>query len=137
VLKAVIDTNILVRLIVNDDENQREACVRLLEKAKHKELQLYLLPVSVLETVWVMEKYYKLPKKTVREFIEAILNTREIICEMEEMFKKALAFYEGKNIKFADAIIGCWGMENGIDSIYTYDDKDFKRIDGLKVLKPE
>jgi predicted nucleic acid-binding protein len=29
-----------------------------------------------------------------------------------------------------------WGMDKGITTAYTYDEKDFKRIDGLTVLKP-
>ena len=55
---------------------------------------------------------------------------------MEDVFKKALEVYEGKNIKFADAVMGFWGIEKGITAAYTYDEKDFKRIEGLEVRKP-
>lgn len=134
--KAIIDTNIIVRLAAKDDAQQREACVRLLERAKNKELALYLLPVAVLETVWILEKYYKLPKKEVRDFVEAILNTPEIICDMENVFKQAIAVYEEKNIKFSDAVMGYWGLEKGINEVFTYDEKDFRRIEGLTVNKP-
>jgi predicted nucleic-acid-binding protein len=136
VQKAVIDTNIIIRLAVKDDDEQRDACISLFEKAKSKQLMLYLLPVSVLETVWILEKYYKLPKKTVRDFIEALLNTPEIICDMENVFKQAIAVYEEKNIKFADAVIGCWGLDKGINIVYTYDKKDFGRIAGIEVKQP-
>jgi predicted nucleic-acid-binding protein len=136
VQKAVIDTNIIVRLAVNDDLNQRDACLRLLEKAKNKELALYLLPVAILETVWILEKYYKLPKRQVKDFVEALLNTPEIICVMQDVFMRAIAVYEEKNVKFADAVIGCWGLAMGIRDVFTYDEKDFRRIEGLKVHKP-
>lgn len=134
--KAVIDTNIIVRLAVKDDDKQKEACLKLLEKAKNKELSLYILPVAVLETVWILEKYYKLPKKEVRDFVEALLNTPEIICDMENVFKQAISVYEEKNIKFADAVMGYWGLEKGISEVFTYDERDFQRIEGLKVHKP-
>jgi predicted nucleic acid-binding protein len=55
---------------------------------------------------------------------------------MEEVFRKALAVYEEKNIKFADAVMAHWGLERGVHVVYTYNEKDFKRIDGLEVRKP-
>ena len=135
-LKAVVDTNIIIRLAVKDDDKQKEACIKLLERAKNRELILYVLPVAFLETVWILEKYYKLPKKKVRDFVEALLNTPEIICDMENVFKKAIAVYEEKNIKFADAVMGHWALEKGISEVFTYDEMDFRRIEGLKVHKP-
>jgi predicted nucleic acid-binding protein len=55
---------------------------------------------------------------------------------MEDVFRKALRFHSEKNIKFADAVRGCLGVEKGLKTVYTYDDKDFKRIEGLQVKKP-
>jgi len=136
VYKAFIDTNILIRLIVKDDDIKRKACEKLLEKAKRKEVILYILPIAIIEIVWVLEKYYKLDKKVIRELVEAILNTPELKCEMEDVFKKAIKSYEEKNIKFADAVMGYWGLERGFSTVYTYDEKDFKRIEGLEVKKP-
>jgi len=39
-------------------------------------------------------------------------------------------------VKFADSVMAFWGMEKGITTTYTYDKVDFKRIEGLTVLKP-
>lgn len=107
-----------------------------MERAQHKEVSLYILPVAVLEIVWVLEKYYKLDRKTIREFMEAVLNTPELKCEMENIFRNALMLYEEKNVKFADAVMGYWGLDREISTVYTYDEKDFKRIAGLEVRKP-
>ena len=66
----------------------------------------------------------------------AILNTPEIKVEMEDIFRSAIEAYAARNIKFADAVMAFWGLDKGISAIYTYDEKDFKRIDGLEVKKP-
>lgn len=134
--KAFIDTNVLIRLLIKDDDVKRKSCERLLEKARQKEVILYILPVSVLEVVWVLEKYYKLDKKTIRELVEAVMNTPELKVGMEDVFRKALETYEEKNVKFADAVIGFWGLSDGFTVVYTYDERDFKRIEGLDVRKP-
>lgn len=134
--RASIDTNILLRLLIKDDDIKRKACERLLEKAKRKEVYLYILPIVVMEVVWVLEKYYKLDRKTVRELTEAIMNTPELYIEMEDVFRKALRLYEEKNVKFADAVIGYWGLEKGLSIVYTYDERDFKHIKDVEVKKP-
>ena len=76
--KAFIDTNILIRLIIKDDDIKRKAIEKLLDRAKQKKLILHILPIAILEIIWVLEKFYKLNKKIIREFIEAVLNTPEL-----------------------------------------------------------
>jgi predicted nucleic-acid-binding protein len=136
VYRAFVDTDVLIRLLVKDDDIKRKSCEKLLEKAKRKEIILYILPVAILEIAWILETYYKLNKITVREHVEAILNTPELNCEMEEVFRKAIEVYEEKDIKFADAVMGFWGLERGFSTVYTYDEKDFKKIEGLEVRRP-
>ena len=135
-VKSFIDTSVILRLLVKDDDVKRKACERLIREAKQKGITLYLLPVAMLEIVWVLEKVYKFEKKKIRDIVEAILNTPELHFEMADAFRGALKIYEEKNIKFADAVMGQWGLERGISVVYTYDEKDFKRIEGLEVRKP-
>lgn len=134
--KAFIDTNILLRLLVRDDETQHIACVNLLREARQRGIVLYLLPVAVLEIVWVLEKVYRYPRPRIREIVEAVLNTPELKIEKEDVFRRALALYEARSIKFADALMAYWGLDAGLTTIYTFDEKDFKKIDGLEVRKP-
>ena len=134
--KAFIDTSVILRILVKDDEIKRKATERFIKDARRQSITLYLLPVAILEIVWVLEKVYKFGKKLIREHIEAILNTPEFHCDMEDVFKSAIKTYEEKNIKFADAVMGFWGLEKGLSTVYTYDEKDYKRIEGLEVKKP-
>lgn len=134
--RASVDTNILLRLLIKDDDIKKRACERLLEKAKRKEIHLYILPIVIMEIVWVLEKYYKLDRKTIRELTEAVMNTPELHIEMEDVFRKALRLYEEKNVKLADAVIGYWGLEKGISTVYTYDERDFRNIKDIEVRKP-
>jgi len=134
--KAFIDTSVILRLLIQDDPAKARSCEKLLREGEQRGLILYLLPVAIMETVWVLEKIYKFGRKTIREIIEAILNTPELKIEMEGVFRKAIRSYEEKNIKFADAMMGYWGLERDLSVIFTYDEKDYKRIEGLEVRKP-
>jgi len=134
--KAFIDTSAILRLLTKDDENKSKAVGKLIKESGNKGITLYLLPVTVLEIVWVLEKVYKLDRKTIREIVEATLNTPQMKCYLENVFRKALIAYETKNIKFADAVMGYWGIEEGLSTVYTYDEKDFRKIEGLNVVRP-
>ncbi len=134
--KAFIDTSAVLRLLVKDDPAKARAVERLLKESKEKGIVLYVLPVTILEIVWVTEKVYRLSRKAIRELIEAILNTPELKCPLEQVFRQALITYETQNIKFADAVMGYWGLNEGLSTVYTYDEKDFKKISGLQVRKP-
>ncbi len=134
--KAFVDTSVILRILIKDDEFKAKDAVNLLKNAGGRDLTLYLLPVAVLETVWVLEKVYSFSRKAVQEVVEAILNTPELKIEKEAVFRKAIQTYVEKNIKFADAVMGYWGLDNGYTIVFTYDEKDFKRIEGLDTRKP-
>jgi predicted nucleic-acid-binding protein len=134
--KAFIDTSAILRLLVKDDPAKAGAVEKLLRESKDKGTTLYLLPVTILEIVWVTEKVYRLSRKTIRELVEAILNTPDLKCPLERVFRQALIIYETQKIKFADAVMGYWGLQEGISTVYTYDEDDFKKIPGLQVRKP-
>jgi predicted nucleic-acid-binding protein len=135
--RAFIDTSAILCMLVQDDEQKAKAVENLIRTAPEKGLVLYVIPVTMLEIVWVLEKVYKYPKKDVRELAEAIINTPQLKVELASVFLSALQVYDEKNVKFADAVMAFWAIDKGITTTYTYDEKDFTRIDGLTVLKPQ
>jgi len=134
--RAFIDTSAVLRLLMKDDPGKAKAVERVLRESKDRGIIIYLLPVTIMEIVWVMEKVYRLSRKAIRELAEAILNTPELKCPLEQVFRQALVSYETQNIKFADAVMGYWGLNEGLSMVYTYDEKDLKKIPGLQVRKP-
>ena len=66
-LKAFVDTSVLLRILVRDDDAKRMAAESLLKTAKERGLALYVPFVAMLEIVWVLEKVYKFRKEDVRE----------------------------------------------------------------------
>jgi len=134
--RAFVDTSVILRLLVQDDDLKAKAVENLIRTAPEQGIVLHVIPVTMLEIVWVLEKVYKYKKKAVRELAEAIINTPQLKVELADVFLNALKVYEEKNVKFADAVMGFWGLNKGITTAYTYDEKDFKRIEGLTVIKP-
>jgi predicted nucleic-acid-binding protein len=133
---AFIDISVILRILTKDDKNKMEDAVRLIKDSAKNGIYLYVLPIALIETVFVLEKIYKFSKLEIKELIESILNTPELHCELDDVFRKAVFLYYEKNIKFGDALMSSWAIQKGISVVYTYDTKDFKRVNGLEVKKP-
>ena len=134
--KAFVDTSVILRILLADDDLKRKAAEKLLKEAKGKGISLHLLPVAVIEVVFVLDKVYKLERKNIREMVTALLNTPDLFIEMENVLRRAIEAYAEKNIKFPDAVMAFWGIERGLTTVFTFDEKDFKRIAELEVRKP-
>jgi predicted nucleic-acid-binding protein len=134
--EAFIDTSVILRILTKDDKNKMENAVRLIKDSAKNGIYLHVLPVALIETVFVLEKIYKFSKLEIKELIEGILNTPELHCELDNIFRQAVSLYSEKNIKFGDALMSSWAIEKGISVVYAYDMKDFKRVSGLEVKNP-
>jgi len=82
------------------------------------------LPLVV--DLWVLEKFYRLPREDVATYLEAILSAPEISVEMEGILVEALSLYR-KGIKLADALLVAWARAIGAEMIWTFDQKDFRK----------
>lgn len=134
--KAIIDTNLIIRYIVKDDGGKADAVEKFFLAAKEKGGALFVPGIVIFEVVFVLEKIYSLDRALIRGAIEGILNTPIFRCDMDSVIRAALVNYDEKKVKFADAVIAAWGLERGIKTIYTYDERDFRKIKGLDVKKP-
>jgi len=75
-----IDTNVLVRFIIADDEAQYASALQLFQEAT----SIAIPTVVLCETVWVL-RGYKIDKKTLFEQISAIAQTEKIIIADDEV----------------------------------------------------
>lgn len=131
--KVVIDTNLLVRYLINDDQKKAEAVDSLLDKAIKGEVKIVVPSVVIAELVWVLESYYQMKADTILELVEAIVNTSGLDVTDKSTVISALRLYKNRNIDFIDAWIIEFAKERGIKTIYTFDKKHFRNIEGIEV----
>jgi predicted nucleic-acid-binding protein len=101
------DTNMLVRLAVNDHPQQADIAVELL-----KTHDVLLSRTVLLETEWVLRSRYKLPPERIHAFFKLMLQTENAVVEDESAVERALDWY-AKGADFADALhlAGCGSAE--------------------------
>ena len=131
--KVVIDTNLLVRYLINDDQKKAAAVDNLLDKAINGEVKIIVPSVVIAELVWVLESFYQMKADAILELVEAIVNTSGLDVTDKSTVISALRLYKNRNIDFIDAWIIEFAKERGIKTIYTFDKKHFRDIEGIEV----
>lgn len=99
-----LDTNVLVRYIMQDDAKQAQLAGELIEKLTVDEPGFIPL-VAVIELVWVLSSSFDLVRGQVVQALEALLQTKEIQVENAEVVWRALRLYRASAADFADCLI--------------------------------
>jgi predicted nucleic-acid-binding protein len=93
-----LDTNMLVRLIIDDHPQQAQLAENLLKSHRA------LIPCTViLETEWVLRSRYKVPRERIHAFLQLLLQTENTVIEAAHTLHRALGWY-AQGADFADAL---------------------------------
>ncbi len=99
-----LDTNVLVRYIMQDDVRQAELATELMESLTVDELGFVPL-VALIELVWVLSSSFDLARSQVVQALETLLQTKEIQVENAEVVWRAVRLYRASAADFADCLI--------------------------------
>jgi predicted nucleic-acid-binding protein len=118
-----LDTNVLVRHLVQDDPVQSPLASDLIERRLSEEEPGFISAVAMAETVWVLERAYGLADLEIAAAVERTLQADVLVVEHEqEVFTAMIALKEGRGA-FADALIGALGARAGCSRTLTFDQK--------------
>lgn len=108
-----IDTNILARIVTQDDPVQLEAARKLVKE------NACFVPVTVtLELEWVLRSPYKLGVEIVADAFDRLLQVRNLHFEREPSIRRAIELYR-EGLDFADALHH--SASDGCDTFATFD----------------
>jgi predicted nucleic-acid-binding protein len=118
-----LDTNVLVRYLTQDDQGQSLRATELIERLLTEDNPGFISVVAMTETVWVLERAYRLSNVRIAEVIERLLQTAVLVVENEaEVFAAMTVLQEGSG-SFADALIEELGDRAGCSVTLTFDQK--------------
>ena len=121
-----LDTNVLVRYLLNDDKRQSAMARFFIQKAVANGEAVRISLLTILETEWVLRSYGKRDKATVIEVFQALLEARDVEIELEESLEQALHYYKNSNADFADCLMTSRYQRSGCTAMMTFDDKASK-----------
>lgn len=131
---AALDTNVLVRWLVDDDAGQSAIVDGLLVLAAGKEDRLFVSVTVVLETEWVLRSRYRFDKPSVIAALDALLGVAELEFQTEPVLEQALwLFKQLSSADFADCLHLALATEAGRGPFLTFDQRA-SRLDGAALL---
>lgn len=128
-----IDTNILIRYIVRDDENQAKAADKIMGSCSEN-MPALINQIVLVEMVWVLKRFYKYSKLDILKILELILFNSDIEVLNSEEAKKAFIEYEKGNADFSDYFIAAINSHNGVLFTFTFD-KQAAQCNGFKLVE--
>ena len=121
-MKATVDTNVLVRAVVEDDRKQATAAAKFLRNA-----ELIAVPLPCLcELVWVLRSVYDFGLEEIAETVEALLDAENVVVNRPAADAGLAMLRAGGD--FADGAIAWEGRWLGGETFVSFDRKAVARI---------
>jgi len=130
---ASLDTNVLVRWLVDDTPAQSRQ-IEALFKAAQKRGETFFVPITVvLELEWVLRSRYGYSRADVFAALNALLDTQELEIQFEAAVEIALQAFDGGSVDFADCLHTGIGLAQQREPLLTFDVKA-ARLAGARLL---
>jgi predicted nucleic-acid-binding protein len=124
-----LDTNILVRYIVQDDPQQSAQVSEFLRRYAHKQDSLFINNIVLCELVWVLTRLYQYSSEDITKVLYQIFTTEEFSFENRGVLMTSLVDCMESDQDFSDILIGKINhLEYGCKATVTFD----KRASSLK-----
>ncbi|MDZ7808339.1 MAG: type II toxin-antitoxin system VapC family toxin [Gracilimonas sp.] len=129
---AAIDTNILIRFLVRDDEGQFQQVLALFEEYRERSLTINVH--VIVEAAWVLSGLYNYSKDELIQTFRHLINTEALDVQDDKIIEKALDMYELSNADFEDCLITAQNEFTNHSPTFTFDKKASK-LKGMKLLR--
>lgn len=116
-----LDTNVLVRFLVEDDEAQSAAAATLVEETLSREAGLFVSDIVMCETVWVLGTSYRVRKPEIVAILRDLLRAKQLVFAGPDSLSRALAAYASGRGDFSDYLIREHARAADCDQVATFD----------------
>lgn len=127
-----LDTNVLVRLLVRDDEAQAQRAKAAFD-AHAESGGLFVADIVLVELCWTLARSYGLPRADIARAVRALLDNASIALESPAAVKRALASFDAGGGDFPDCLIVAKAGAAGCSRILSFD-KRMVALPGVELL---
>lgn len=130
-LSGSLDTNVTLRLLLNDIPEQHAAAQELVEQARD---QFAVADTVLIEVVFVLNRYYGFSRIQIAEAIDGFMKLREINCN-RALLENALPLYVSRpSLSFEDCCLAIYAQLNDAEPLWTFDKKLANQAPSAKLV---
>jgi len=116
-----LDTNVLVRFLVKDDEQQAQTVYRKFKQAEAKKEVFFIPVLVVLETVWVLESVYEVTRQEILYAIDQLLAMPILKFEVQSAVRSFVSSARENKTDLSDLLIAHCARSSGCECVITFD----------------
>ena len=118
-----LDTNVLVRYLVQDDPRQSAMATRFIETQCTDDNPCFIGQIVLCELAWVLESNYQQNRAEIAAIIEQLLQVGQLEVMYPEVVWRALNDYKKSNVDFPDHLVARINESKGCETTLTFDKK--------------
>lgn len=126
-----LDTNAILRLLINDIPSQHEAVKALLAKASG---QFAVADTAIIELVFVLERYYGFSRQQAKEAVIGLMQLKEISCNRTLLEKALLTYLSHPALSFEDCCLSTYASLDDAEPLWTFDKKLATQATSAKLI---
>ena len=116
-----LDTNVVLRLVLNDDPQQRLRAAKVIEQARELAVTVNITLAVLLEMEWVLRSVAKMAKPQVLSVFDLLLESHDIEIDNEKVLEQALHIYANAACDFAECLFLAQYQRMGCQTMLTFD----------------
>lgn len=130
---AALDTNVLVRFLVQDDANQGLLARELIRSTLANGAPLFVPVTVMLELEWVLRSNYGFDKAQIIQTLTSLLAAFELSFESETAVEVAVELFRQNSADFSDCVHIALCHAAGVTPMWTFD-RAASNVDGAMLL---
>jgi len=129
--RRLVDSNLIVRYLVQDHERHARAAGRLFEACDRGDVVIVLLPVVLAECVFVLESFYQQARGDIASALGTLISSQGVEINEVAIHLDALERYKRTKVHFVDCLIAATASAENTP-VATFD-QDFRRFGDVRV----
>lgn len=129
--RKLVDTNLIVRYLVQDHEKHAKAAGRLFEACDRGELMVIVLPAVLAECVFVLESFYAHPRADIASALSRFISSPGVEITEVAVHLDALNRFKKTKVHFVDCLIAATAVAEDL-AVASFD-HDFRKFGDVRV----
>jgi len=129
--RRLVDTNLIVRYLVQDDAKQARVAEKLFEACDRGDAVVVVLPVVLAECVFVLDSFYRQARADIASALERLISSPGVEIDGVMVQLDALKRYKDTKVHFVDCLIAATAVAQNTP-VATFD-RDFRKFGDVRV----
>ncbi len=130
--QRLVDTNLIVRYLVQDHDKHARAAGKLFDACDRGDVLIVVLPVVLAECVFVLQSFYGHTRADIASALGRLISSPGVEISEVAVHLDALNRYKGTKAHYVDCLIAATAVARSVP-VTTFD-QDFRKFTDVRVV---